>query len=90
MNNTWKFNKYPETKPSEGEDVLWVWDMAGLVISGDFANGAPRDANDYYKRIEGVQPSHWVKFPTNWPKGGEHPSRALRWEGNEVVRGGKK
>lgn len=61
------FNKYPETKPRNGQDVIWVWSAAGQLVTGDFHKDKPRDASKNYDVIDKVLPSHWINWPYNWP-----------------------
>jgi hypothetical protein len=66
-----EFFPYPDKRPTDGENVLWVWSEAGQICAGDYLQqggvGVARDASRNYETITEVLPTHWCRWPVNWP-----------------------
>ena len=59
------FNK--KNRPKPRQDVLWIWDAAGLITAGNYVFGKALDASNEYKPIpKDLQPTHWMPWPENW------------------------
>lgn len=55
-----------ERVPSNRQNIILIWDLAGQISSGDYFNGHFRDASNNYSEVKTV-PTHWMPWPNNWP-----------------------
>ena len=59
--------KYPETKPEDGEEVIWLWDVLKRAKTGGCSGGFPvlhgAVITPPFGHLLHGMPTHWIKWP---------------------------